>query len=97
MPDIASVLSDGKQEKLEMVAEKLRKKEMELKTKSTALEKSLHASETTCSRLMEENVELKSDIEELEREIMEVCQISKRIGCHLMNKESNQFFYMLLD
>ena len=75
MPDIASVLSDGKQEQLEMVEEILRKKEMELKTRSLALEKSLNVSERTCSRLMEENFEVKSDIKELEREIMEVCQI----------------------
>ena len=65
------VLGD-KEEQLESVAEKLRMKEMKLRGKAAALEKSLHASESTCSLLMEENIELKLDIDTLEREIAEV-------------------------
>ena len=50
----------------------LRRKEVKLKEKSSELGRKLEMSETTCSRLMEENGDLKTGIENLEVEINEV-------------------------
>ena len=54
------------------IAAVLRRKEEKLKGKSSELERKLEMSESTCSRLMEENGELKTEIETLETEIGEV-------------------------
>ena len=55
-----------------MIASTLRRKEGRLKDKATQLEQRLEMSESTCSKLMEENGELKTEIESLEMEISEV-------------------------
>ena len=57
---------------MERIASTLRKKEDKLKQKSNQLERRLEMSESTCSILTEENGELKTEIESLEREISEV-------------------------
>ena len=50
----------------------MRRKEGKLKDKSKQLESRLEKSESTSSRLLEENNELKTEIESLESEINEV-------------------------
>ena len=60
-------------EKLTPVFNKLRKKEKALRLKSQELENKLELSETHCYALVEENCELKTAIESLESEVMEVC------------------------
>ena len=59
-------------EELAKIAAVLRRKEEKLKGKSSELERKLEMAESTCSRLMEENGELKTEIETLETEIGEV-------------------------
>ena len=65
-------MNDDHKEELEKIASILKKKEGKLKDKSNQLERRLEMSESTCSRLMEENGELKTEIESLETEINEV-------------------------
>lgn len=60
-------------EKLAPVFNKLRRKERSLRLKSQELENKLEMSETHCYALVEENCELKTAIESLETEILEVC------------------------
>ena len=54
------------------IASTLRRKEEKLKDKADQLERRLEMSESTCSRLMEENGELKIEIDSMEIEINEV-------------------------
>ena len=80
---IALQAKEEHKEELEKIASILRKKEVKLKDKSNQLERRLEMSESTCSRLMEENGELKTEIESLETEISEVRTIkSKYIALH---------------
>ena len=59
-------------EELAKIASTLRRKEEKLKDKADQLERRLEMSESTCSRLMEENGELKIEIDSMEIEINEV-------------------------
>lgn len=59
-------------EKLAPIFNKLRRKEKHLRQKSQQLESKLEMSETHCYQLVEENCELKTAIESLETEILEV-------------------------
>ena len=64
---------DGeRREELAKIASTLRRKEGKLKDKANQMERRLEMSESTCSRLLEENSELKTEIESLEGEIVEV-------------------------
>ncbi len=59
-------------EKFAPVFHKLRRKEKSLRMKSQELESKLEMTETHCYALTEENFELKTAIESLETEILEV-------------------------
>ena len=59
-------------EKIAPIFKKLRKKEKMLRLKSQELENKLEMSETACYALNEQNCELKTEIEMLETEILEV-------------------------
>ena len=61
-----------RQEELAKIASTLQRKERKLKDKANQMERRLEMSESTCSRLLEENSELKTEIESLEGEIVEV-------------------------
>ena len=63
-------------EKLTPIFNKLRKKEKTLRLKSKELESKLEMSETHCYALVEENCDLKTAIENLELEILEVNNVS---------------------
>ena len=75
------------------IASTLRRKEEKLKDKADQLERRLEMSESTCSRLMEENGELKIEIDSMEIEINEVgikfsieCKRRKKIVLYFLNK-----------
>ena len=59
-------------EKVAPFIKKLRKKEKTLRLKAQQLENKLEMSETACYALEEENCDLKTAIESLEMEILEV-------------------------
>ena len=59
-------------EKVRPIFHKLRKKEKSLREKARTLETKLETAETHCYALVEENCELKTEIEVLEDEISEV-------------------------
>ena len=59
-------------EKVRPIFHKLRKKEKSLREKARTLETKLETAETHCYALVEENCELKTEIEVLEEEISEV-------------------------
>ena len=68
-------------EKLTPVFNKLRKKEKSLRLKAQELESKLEMSEIHNYSLVEENCDLKTEIEGLETEISEVFSISNQSTC----------------
>ena len=70
LPTIAKYVGDN--DELTKICTSLRRKEQRLKGKSSELEQRLVRSESNCSRLMDENTELKTEVDALENEITEV-------------------------
>ena len=70
--ELGSLDSSSFPENIAPIFKKLRRKEKTLRLKSQELENKLEMSETACYTLAEENSDLKTAIESLETEILEV-------------------------